>query len=98
MHDLFEPILDPTGDVDRDADDTLSPRVGSLRGLRAALVDNGKPNAGVLLRELGDHLTAHHGLAGYELHTKGYFGTPVEDELVRRIADGSDVALAAVGD
>ncbi|MDY7102767.1 MAG: hypothetical protein S0880_16415 [Actinomycetota bacterium] len=91
-------ILDPTGASGQDDDTTLAPRLPSPRGLRAGLVDNGKPTAAVLLREVGDHLKAEHGLAGYRLVTKGYFGTPAEPELVADVAADCDLVLAAVGD
>lgn len=98
MTQRYQDIIDPTGTFADERDVTLSPRLGTLRGRTAALVDNGKPNGEVLLRELGERLTQHHGLAGYRVCTKGYFGTPVEDELVAEIAAGSDLAVAAVGD
>lgn len=98
MRDHYEPILSPVGDGQHEADSSLSPRLASVRGRTAALLDNGKPNGAVLLEEIGNYLTHRHGLADYRLFTKGYFGTPVEEDLVPEIAASSDFVLAAVGD
>jgi hypothetical protein len=91
-------ILDPTGAADRPSDTTLTPRLTSLRGRTVGLVDNGKPNAALLLRELGQHLEEQHGVADRLLVTKGYFGTPADDEVVAQVSSGCDLAIAAVGD
>jgi hypothetical protein len=91
-------ILDPTGATAQPSDMTLAPRLPTVRGRTAGLVDNGKPNAALLLRELGDLLTTEHGLADDVLVTKGYFGTPADDDLVVQIAGRCDLAIAAVGD
>ena len=45
---MREKLLDPTGTTERAVDTTLAPRLRSLRGLTAGLLENGKPNdAGV---------------------------------------------------
>ena len=43
---MREKLLDPTGTTERAVDTTLAPRLRSLRGLTAGLLENGKPNAG----------------------------------------------------
>ena len=57
-----ERLLDPTGDSDRTADTTLSPRLRSVRGLTAGLLANTKPNAAVLLSNVAQELQRTHGL------------------------------------
>jgi len=42
---MREKLLDPTGTTERAVDTTLAPRLRSLRGLTAGLLENGKPNA-----------------------------------------------------
>jgi hypothetical protein len=39
-------LLDPTGASERAVDTTLTPRLGSLRGLTAGLLDNAKRTPG----------------------------------------------------
>jgi len=56
---MREKLLDPTGVSERRVDTTLAPRLRSLGGLTAGLLENGKPNASVLLTETGRALRAH---------------------------------------
>ncbi|HEY7015889.1 MAG TPA: hypothetical protein VH480_24195 [Streptosporangiaceae bacterium] len=93
-----ERLLDPTGDSDRAADTTLAPRLRSLRGLTAGLLENTKPNAARLLSALGRELRRQHGLRASVMYTKSYFGTPTEESLIQRILQNCDFAVAGVGD
>lgn len=93
-----EPLLDPTGDSGRAAELTLAPRLHSLRGLTAGLLDNAKPNAAVLLSEIGAELRRTHGVRDAVMFTKGYFGTPVEESQIQRILHSCDFVIAGIGD
>ena len=79
-----ERLLDPTGDDDRTVDLTLAPRLGSLNGLTAGLLENNKPNAALLLTEVAKDLQREHGLRTYRVYAKGYFGTPVEESVIQQ--------------
>ncbi len=93
-----EPLLDPTGGGEQAADATLAPRLRSLRGLTAGLLDNGKPNASALLSEVASELRRQYGTAAPVMHLKGYFGTPVEESVIQRILRNCDFVVAGVGD
>ena len=93
-----EPLLDPTGDAGQAAGAILAPRLRSLRGLTAGLLDNGKPNAAVLLAEVASELQRRYGVRAAAMHLKGYFGTPVEESVIQRILRNCDFAVAGVGD
>jgi hypothetical protein len=93
-----ERLLDPTGDSDRTADTTLSPRLRSVRGLTVGLLENAKPNAAVLLSNVARELQRRHGLRAAIMYTKGYFGTPTEESLIQRILQNCDFAVAGIGD
>ena len=93
-----EKLLDPTGESDQVTDNTLAPRLLSLRGLTAGLLDNTKPNASVLLSEVASWLQQEHGLRTSVMYTKGYFGTPVEESQIQRILRNCDFAVAGIGD
>jgi hypothetical protein len=93
-----ERLLDPTGDDDRATDTTLAPRLGSLRGLTVALLENTKPNAAALLSAVAAELKRRHGLRASIMYSKSYFGTPVEESLVQRILHNCDFAVAGIGD
>jgi hypothetical protein len=93
-----ERLLDPTGDSDRTADTTLSPRLRSVRGLTVGLLENAKPNAAVLLSNVARELQRRHGLRAAVMYTKSYFGTPTEESLIQRILQNCDFAVAGIGD
>lgn len=93
-----ERLLDPTGDSDRTADTTLSPRLRSVRGLTVGLLENAKPNAAVLLSNVARELQRRHGLRAAIMYTKSYFGTPTEESLIQQILQNCDFAVAGIGD
>lgn len=93
-----EKLLDPTGSGDRAVDTTLAPRLRSLRGLTAGLLDTAKPNASVLLAETGRELRRRHGVRDAVMYQKGYFGTPVEESLIQQILHNCDFVVAGIGD
>ena len=95
---MREKLLDPTGTTDRAVDTTLAPRLRSLRGLTAGLLENGKPNAAALLTEAGRELQDRYGICDFKLFRKSYFGHPVEESLIQRILRHCDFAVAAIGD
>jgi hypothetical protein len=91
-------LLDPTGGDDGGTDTRLAPRLRSLSGLRVGLLDNGKPNASVLLAAVADELRHSFGVASSTAYTKGYFGTPVEESQIQQILANSDFVVAGIGD
>jgi hypothetical protein len=93
-----ELVLDPTGGPAPRESVTLAPRPDSLRGKTLGLVDNAKPNAAVLLGELGKQLTKRYGVRDVILYTKPYFGTPVEPTQVEKIIQECDFVVTAIGD
>ena len=95
---MREKLLDPTGASERGVDTTLAPRLRRLRGLTAGLLENGKPNASVLLTETGRELCQRYGVRDFVLFRKGYFGTPVEESLIQRILHHCDFVVAGIGD
>lgn len=95
---LSELLLDPTGMSDQSPDGTLSPRPVSLKGLTVGLLDNTKPNSTLLLEEIAEQLRTHHGIGRSRMYTKDYFGTPLKQELLERIAGECDIVVTAVGD
>lgn len=93
-----EKLLDPTGDSDRAVDTTLTRRLRSIRGLTVGLLDNTKPNAGVALAAVARELERACGVRASVMYAKAYFGTPAEEDVIQRIRDGCDFAIAGVGD
>jgi hypothetical protein len=93
-----EAILDPTGRSDAQRDATLAPRVHSLAGLRLGLLDNAKPNAALVLQTLAAGLRAQHHVGEVTTFTKSYFGTPVEEDRAKEIAQSCEAVIAGVGD
>lgn len=95
---MREELLDPTGASERAVDTTLAPRLRSLRGLTAGLLENGKPNAATLLSETARELRDSCGIRDFKMFQKSYFGTPVEESLIQKILRNCDFAVAAIGD
>jgi hypothetical protein len=95
---MREPLLDPTGDSERDTNTTLAPRPQSLKGLTVGLLDNAKPNGAVILRAVGRELQERYGVREIRMFQKGYFGTPVEESVVQQMLHNCDFAVAAIGD
>jgi hypothetical protein len=95
---MREPLLDPTGDSERDTNTTLAPRPQSLKGLTVGLLDNSKPNGAVILRAVGRELQERYGVREIRMFQKGYFGTPVEESVVQQMLHNCDFAVAAIGD
>jgi hypothetical protein len=96
---MREQLLNPTGDGDQGTNTTLvMPRPQSLAGLTAGLLENGKPNATVLLRAVGRELREKYGVREVRMFSKSYFGTPVEESVVQQMLHNCDFAVAAIGD
>jgi hypothetical protein len=100
-----EPILDPTGQSDTARVGTLAPRVGTLAprvrelaGLRLGLLDNAKPNAALVLETIAAQLRAQHHVGEVTTFTKSYFGTPVDEDRAKEIAQSCQAVIAGVGD
>jgi hypothetical protein len=72
-----------------------------LNGLRIGVLDNGKPNARVLLERVGDRLAARTGAALVLVTDKGpgaNAATPCTDGVMARLVDECDVVLTGSAD
>jgi hypothetical protein len=70
-----------------------------LRGLRLAVLDNGKPNADVLLGQLAQRLAERTGARYAGLRRKpGGAALPAEAELLAELAREADVVLTGSAD
>jgi hypothetical protein len=94
-----EPLLDPTGDSERDTNTTLAqPRPQSLRGPTVGLLDNTKPNGKTILEAVGRELTEHYGVREVRMFRMSYFGTPVQESVVNQMLHNCDFAVAGIRD
>jgi hypothetical protein len=89
--DLVDPT-DATG-----AELSHAPRLSGLAGSRIGLLDNRKPNAALLLAELGGMLEARFGASATEAHSKFIYSRPAAPELIDALA-GCDAVITAIGD
>jgi hypothetical protein len=93
-------VYAPDGDVGPEPVVLTSPRP-SLAGVRIGVLDNGKPNAGVLLTRVAEQLAAQTG-AKVELVTEkgpgGNAATPCTPEVFARLAERCDVVLTGSAD
>ena len=96
---MFDHILDPTGLSQRPV--AVSPsarRLPDLAGARVGLLDNTKKNAAPLLAEIGRLLARDYGAEVSLQRTKHQFAFPVEEPLLKEMADVSDLMVVGVGD
>jgi hypothetical protein len=91
------PVYDPRGVVEA-APLSVAPRVKTLNGLRLALLDNTKWNAGKLLRGVRDRLAAKHAFAAVNYYRKESFAAAAAPDLLAQIAARNDIVLTAIGD
>ena len=73
---LYDPTAEP-----RKLGVTLAARPGTLRGLRAGIMDNGKHNAGLLMSAVIQRLQATHGVGEVVLRQKPVAGPPSPEAL-----------------
>lgn len=89
-------LVDPTHQST--AEHRAAPRLETLAGKRAALLDNRKGNADRLLDRIGELLVQNHGVAAADRVNKFIYSRRAEPELLDQIAAGYDFVVAAVGD
>lgn len=93
-------VYAPDGDVGP-APVTLAPPPNVLTGLRIGVLDNGKPNAGLLLTRVGEQLAARTGATLTLVTEKGPGGnaaTPCTPAVMDRLVAECDVALTGSAD
>lgn len=90
-------ILDPTGRESIREGSQLAPRLPSLNGARVGLIDNGKPNANLLLDAIARRLSAR-GAGASTVFVKENVGIPVDAATLDEIRESCDFVVAALGD
>ena len=93
-------ILDPTGTVTTSAAQPAAvraPRPASLNGARVGLLINTKTNARPFLDEVGRLLTEQYGVTVTK-RTKTNFAVPEPEDIIKELAQESDVVVTGVGD
>ena len=90
-------VYDPRGRVDAEPRAPAA-RPRDLRGLRLAVLDNTKWNAGMLLGRIAEQLESELGLAGVRYFRKESFSKSADPSLLEEIAASGDLALTAIGD
>ena len=76
---------------------TLAPSPELLTGLRIGILDNTKPNAGLLLGRLAEAITERTGAKMALIETKNA-ALPCEDQVLERITKEVQVALTGSAD
>ena len=88
---LYDPTAAPRAIAVR-----LAPRLASLAGTRAGILDNGKANAGTLMLAVARILQEHHGVAEVVKRDKPVAGPPAP-EILAALAE-CDFALVGSAD
>ena len=90
-------IVDPIGTSTAETR-TLAARPRSLEGVTIALLDNSKPNAGVLLERVGALLAARSGARAVRAWSKPGASTGATPAVIEEITAAARVALTASAD
>ena len=90
-------VLDPTVSPER-AEPSRAPRLSSLEGATAGLLDNGKPNSDALLKHLGEMLVTRYGVAKVHVVRKTDSSTVAEADVLADLIRHSHFVVAGVGD
>ena len=88
MLTVYDPTAEPRG-----LKAELAPRLATLRGRRAGILDNGKANAGLLMAAIVERLRVTHGVAEVVKREKPVAGPPSPEV----VADLSRCDFALVG-
>lgn len=86
---LYDPTADPPA-----ASWTLAPRVASLAGTRPGILDNGKPNAGILMQAVAKALAERCG-AGEPVTGRMPIYGPPPAEVLDRLAERDFVIVGS---
>lgn len=88
-------VLDPRGPVVR-AFKPLASRPGVLAGRSLGLLDNSKPNAGVLLERLAELLTARAAIGSVRIWRKPSSAQPAD--FLDEVAESAELVLTGSAD
>ena len=87
--------LDPTGFVHQ-VERTLTPRLGSVAGKVAGLIDNGNDTSSYFFTSLAESLERDHGVEKVVLRTKFTSTRPAETALIDEMDREADFLIAGV--
>jgi hypothetical protein len=90
-------LYDPRGTIHAERREPAS-RIGSLDGLRVAVLDNTKWNGWKLLDRTMAILGEETAFASVRRYKKEGFSVVADDELLARIAAENDIAITGIGD
>jgi hypothetical protein len=90
-------IVDPCGDIGT-IGRTINPPLASLAGRRIGVLDNGKPNALLLMTEMARLLAARAGATVGAIVSKRTAAEPCEEPTLATVLDGADVILSGSAD
>jgi hypothetical protein len=90
---VLEPVAAPRPPVAE-----LAHRPGTLDGKRLGFLDNGKPNADVLLAAIEEFLSQRASELAIVRERKRAAGAPADTDMLDRLVQGADLAVVGVGD
>lgn len=75
-----------------------APRLPSLAGKRAGVLDNRKGNGNLLLADIGEILVSSYDVASVMTIEKWIYSRPAPEDVLARLAEECDFVVTAVGD
>jgi hypothetical protein len=76
----------------------LAAASAALQGTRIAVLDNGKPNANLLLTTIAEHVARRAGMTLGPVFAKANAASPSDAELLAKLRLSADVVLTGSGD
>jgi hypothetical protein len=70
----------------------------ALAGKRILVLDNDKPNAALLMREIAERVAARSGARAVGVISKGNAALPCRPDLIRKVAAEADLVLTGSAD
>lgn len=90
-------LLDPTAGP-KVSEEQIAPRVNDLNGKVICFLNNGKPNADILLSRIEEVLSKQFKFSQVIRQNKGSVSRPVPEALIEELAGKCDVVVNAIGD
>lgn len=76
----------------------MAPRGELPDGARLMIIENRKPNARLLLQDIGERLRAFLPIAEVEVHSKPSAAAPLDADVTRMLAVRSHLVISGLGD
>lgn len=90
-------VLSPAGKAKQNPQG-MAERLATLDGKVVGILDNGKPNADLLLREVADKLKSRYGISEVIAFRKRTVNEAASQDILQSLSSRADAVVVATGD